>query len=356
MKSTGIPELDIIVRAANKKFGKDFSGERFKSPEPLSTGSLALDKALRIGGLPRGRITEIYGVESSGKTSLALCALANAQKRRKLLGITDKRDLICDVEHSLTSPFIEGFGIDLDQTIWLRPDKAEEALQIILDFPKSGAIDFVLFDSVDAAQNERQLARQVGEVDMGGISKDMSFAVRQISKIAPVKDTTFVFINQIRGNPSGYGSPKVTPGGNALKFYATLRIELLKGIPSKDLPDALTMKAIIRKTKIGTPYHKEVLFDLSYGQGVNPYSDVIAIAKTLGMIRLGGQACFLKLDPTQEEIRISSKGGKAGAIIELQQNEELFNQIKEACFNHDETASNTISSADTDSTEDSDVS
>lgn len=200
MAKTGIPELDALLKAASKKFGKDFSNQDWGDIVPMPTGSVRLDMALGLGGIPCGRVTEIFGWQSSGKTSLALQIMALRQQYRKLKGIV-KRDLIIDLEHSITRSFLEGFGIDMEQIIWLRPDLAEEALQLAIDLPKSGKIDIVLFDSVDAAQNNKMVSRSVGENDVGGISKDMNFALRQISKIAPQTETTYIFINQIKQNP-----------------------------------------------------------------------------------------------------------------------------------------------------------
>jgi recombination protein RecA len=208
------PQLEAIIKATSKKFGKDLSGDAFEPAEPLSSGSVLFDIATGIGGIPLHRVIEIYGFESSGKTSLCMKFLAEAQKRRRALGI-EKKDLIIDIEHSIDSHFIEAFGINLEDVIHVRPDTAEEALQVAIDYPKSGAIDFVLLDSVDGLQNERQLARNVGETDVGGISKDMSFALRQISKQAPKLETTYLFINQVRMNPGqmmGNQLANVTPG------------------------------------------------------------------------------------------------------------------------------------------------
>jgi recombination protein RecA len=198
---TGVPELDAVIQASSNKRGVDLSGIRLGSIKPFSTGSMRLDLALKIGGMPEGRVIEIFGQESTMKTSLALAALYQKQKTRLENGIYNKRDLILDIEHSMTDPFIEGFGIDLDQCIILQPGSAEEALQVSIDYAKSGAIDCILFDSVDAMQNEKQQRRSVGDADVGGISKDMAFAMRQISKFAVRYETTYIFINQIKMNP-----------------------------------------------------------------------------------------------------------------------------------------------------------
>lgn len=214
MNATGIPELDAIIKATSKKFGKDMGHQVYDDFTPLTTGSLGLDLAIGLGGIPRYGVTEIFGWESSGKTSLALSIIAQAQRERQENGIKDKRDLLIDVEHTLTPSFIKGFGIDLEQIVWRRVDSAEEALQMAIDYPKSGAIDMCLIDSVDALQTAKQMARKVGETDVGGVSKDMNFALRQISKICTEHKTTYIFINQIKQNPGQmFGSQlaKVTP-------------------------------------------------------------------------------------------------------------------------------------------------
>lgn len=197
---TGITEIDSVCKALEKKYSKKFFTETHGNIEFISTGSARLDFALG-GGIPRGRIIEIFGWESTGKTSLCLSILKQAQDDRRKKEVTNKRDLIIDMEHSLTESFVTSFGIDMSQLLWVRPDTAEEALQIAIDLGKTGKIDIVIFDSVDAAQNEKQLNRVVGEVDVGGISKDMNFALRQLSKICVNSDTTYLFVNQIKQNP-----------------------------------------------------------------------------------------------------------------------------------------------------------
>lgn len=196
---TGITEIDSVCKAIEKKYSKKFFTDSHGNIEFISTGSSRLDSALG-GGIPRARVIEIFGWESTGKTSLCLSIMQQAQLLRKKNNITDKRDLIIDMEHSLTESFVSNF-IDISQVLWVRPDTAEEALQIAIDLGKTGKIDVVVFDSVDAAQNEKQLNRVVGEVDVGGISKDMNFALRQLSKISVTSNTTYLFVNQLKQNP-----------------------------------------------------------------------------------------------------------------------------------------------------------
>lgn len=199
---TGLAALDAIVQASSNKFGKDMGGQNWGNWEPLATGSTQLDHALYIGGLPRYSIVEIMGMESSNKTSFCLSMLAREQQMRRLEGTYDDRmDIILDLERSMTTDFIEGFGVDMSRVLWIRPDTAEEALQVSLDYVKSGAIGMIILDSVDAMQNVKQQQRQVGETDVGGISKELSFAARQIAKLCKTHQTSYLFINQIRLNP-----------------------------------------------------------------------------------------------------------------------------------------------------------
>jgi recombination protein RecA len=322
------PKLAAIVKATNKKFSKDLGGANYGKVEGLPTGSLALDMAIGIGGVPRGRVIEVYGWESSGKTSLCASIIAQAQRIRRLANISDKRDLIIDVEHSLTSTFLEGIGVNLDQIVWTRPETAEEALQIAIDYPKSGDIDVVLFDSVDAAQNERQLARSIGETDMGGISKEMNRALREISKLSVNLGTTYLFINQIKQNPGVMmGNPNVTSGGNALKYYSSLRLELMQGRPSPNIPGALGMRVKIKKTKVAAPMDGDPLeLDFMYAKGFNPIFDLMSISKNMGILRFAGPTCKVKWSADGEE-EVFATGGKTGVFGALG-DEETFEKLK----------------------------
>lgn len=336
MNSSGIPELDAIMRATSKKFGKDMSSEAYPDFEPLSTGSVGLDIALGLGGIPRWAVTEIFGWEGSGKSSLAFSCVAQAQKERREKGITNKRDLVIDLEHIHTPRFITGFGIDLDQIIWKRPSTAEEGLQMAIDYPKSGAIDMVMFDSVDAAQNVKQLGRSVGETDVGGISKDMNFALRQICKIAPEHETTYIFVNQIKQNPGQMmGNPNVTPGGNALKFYSALRLEMMKGKPSPNLAKALLMRIKLVKTKIAPPLDKGPFeLDFLYGKGFHPIWDLVAAAKQKGVVRFAGPSCKVRWTIDGDEETLST-GGKSG-LAKMLEDPDMFLKLKKACYVHSE--------------------
>lgn len=333
--NTGVPEIDAILKSISKKFKKDLTSQNYGNIIGASTGSSRLDAAMGIGGVPIGHVTEIFGWEASGKTSLALSIIALAQARRRLAGITNKRDLFIDLEHSMTESFITGFGIDMAQIIWLRPDNADEALQIAIDVPKSGLIDFVLFDSVDAAQSTRQLQRNIGEADVGGVSKEMNAALRQISKIAPQTETTYLFINQIKQNPGAFmKNPNVTSGGNALKYYSMLRLELMTKKPSPNLPNAFLMRIKFAKSKVAPPgASKDAMeIDFIYGKGFDAALDLFSWAKDIGVIRSAGQKVVVQWTEDTEEEAFNLTGGKATAMQMLNEDPALFNKLKEACI------------------------
>lgn len=335
MSSSGIKELDAVMAALTKSMNKDMFGENYGDVEPLPTGSLALDLALGIGGFPRGRIIEIFGDESSGKTSLCLLAIAQAQKIRKEKGI-EKRDLLIDLEHSLTASFIKSFGIDLDQVIWKRAHTSEEAFTLALDLPKTGMIDTVLFDSVDSAMTAAQLEKSVGDTQqIGGAAKQINFAIRQIAKLAADTDTTYLFVNQIRDGMSMYGPAYVTPGGKALPFYSSLRLRMKKSKPSPDVPGAARMRIFIIKTKVASPKFDEINIDFVYAKGPDAISDLISLAKEYKIIRLASKWVQLIDDEPDKNGKPSyttfTEGGVEGTRQYLEENPEFREKLLCMC-------------------------
>lgn len=348
---TGIASLDAIIKASSQQLGTDLSGHDYGNLTPFTTGSLQLDLALKIGGLPEGRIIEVIGQESSMKTSFCLFVIGLKQKARLIrnieleaegteeaLGLIDeRRDLIIDLEHTLTRDFIEGFGIDMDQIIWIRPKSAEEALQVSIDYVKSGAIDTVLVDSVDAMQNEKQQRRKVGETDVGGISKDMSFAIRQIAKLAPEYNTTYLFINQIRMNPGVmFGSPETTPGGKSLSFYASLRLKCMRREKCPDIPNATMFRVKIIKTKLGGDYTEQVKVPFVFGRGFAQALDIEGVAKDFGLLRHSAGQSKVNWhpdDPDASEPLLPNIGkGKSFGQQALINNPWLLEKLRQLCF------------------------
>lgn len=203
-KVVGSPGIDGVINAIEKLFGKSdliTLGPNRSKIGAVSTGSLKLDLGIGIGGLPRGRIIEIYGPESSGKTSLALATAAQYEANKHTWGHQDRWVLIVDAEHSITIEQIEGFGLDPDRIVFARPDTGSEALQIMMDLVKTGEIGFAIFDSIDAVQTEAQLKKKMNEQEMGGASKVLNRFFREFVKTCLKTETTAVFMNQLKYNP-----------------------------------------------------------------------------------------------------------------------------------------------------------
>lgn len=333
---TGVGELDAILEKLSKDLGDDMSGEDYGNVTFVTSGSTKFDCAIGRGGIPTSRIIELVGETGSLKTSLSLVFMAQRQKRRKALGITNKRDLIIDLEHSLERSFIEGFGIDMSQVIWKRFATAEDALQFLLDLLKSGLIDVAVFDSVDALQNETQLRKSVGEDVVGGTSKLISKVVRELSKIVASYETTLIFINQIRLNPGQmFGSPETTPGGKSIGYYSRLRIKCL---PRKDghpdVPGACTMRLRIFKNSFGPPLEEDIELAFLYGKGFDPVYDIESHAKDLEILAhsAGKTKVKWRADAEWEPLMPDIEKGKEAGQKALRENPMLLERLRHACL------------------------
>jgi recombination protein RecA len=327
-KITGIPEVDAIARALTKKFGKSVlsMGPKIEECETVTTGSLALDCVLGVGGFPTDRIVEIYGPESAGKTSLAL------QFMREYLNNNgyDRPPVFIDLERTTGLDLIVSMGIDPDKVIFCYPDTAEEALQIAVDLGRSGAVGLIIFDSVDAAQTEKETKRQMTEMGVGDLPRIMSKSMRSLSKICVDNKVCYIFINQIRMKIGVmYGNPETTSGGNALPYYASLRLRVTSK-PSPSAPGTLDMKVRVKKNKLAPALSQAAEFQFICGKGIDPYSDLLIYAKDLGIIRYAGPSVRLAL-PTKEEITMCS-GGKVGAREFIIENQDIYNKIRRACY------------------------
>jgi recombination protein RecA len=304
-KVTGIAEVDTMLASIGNKFGKPdmFDDLDFHFQGSIPTGSAALDAALQVGGLPKGGITEILGEPSGGKTSLALCILANAQIQRAAAGDDETIDVVIDVEQTITEEFMQGFGVNTDKVLHVRPDTAEEALQIARDLPKTGKIGVVIFDSVAAAQSSKAQAKDMGEVEIGGLAKLMHDACRSISKTCAKTNTTMIFINQITYKIGVmHGNPETSPGGNALKYYSICRLKVMRMNPCPSQPDAGQMRVKIEKTKVGNPYGSDpVEFTFYYGRGPDPVSETLEMARTMGFLRHSAGQSKMRRDLLSEE-------------------------------------------------------
>lgn len=329
-KVTGNPALDAIISASAKKFGKENMvsmgpSKSISWEQMIPTGSVYLDCTLGAGGYPDNGIIEVFGPTSAGKTSMSLQLMRQYIKHRGY----DRPPVFIDLERTTSVQLIESMGIDPEKVIFVYPDTAEEALQMAKDFGSSGATGFIVFDSIDAAQTEADVQRDIGSKGVGELARILSKSLRTISKIANDKQVCYIFINQIRMNIGVmYGNPEVTSGGNALPYYSSLRLRVKSKPDTKTRSLDMTIKVV--KSKIAPGLMDTANFNFIPGKGVDPYSDLVSYAKDLGMMRFAGTAVKATF-PDQEEETIC-KGGMVGAIQYLKQNEYDFERLKQACY------------------------
>ena len=312
--------LELAISQIEKRYGKGsvmkLGGVTAPPVEAIPTGSLALDLALGVGGIPRGRITEIFGPEASGTTTLAQHVIAEAQK---VGGVA----AYIDVEHALDPPYAAKCGINIDDLLISQPDTGEEALEITEALVRSGAVEVIVVDSVAALVPRAELEGEMGDTHVGLQARLMSQALRKLAGAIGKSKTAVLFINQLREKVGiVFGNPEVTPGGRALKFYSSVRIDLRRAETIKEGTEAVgsRVKAKVVKNKVAPPF-RSAEFDIMFGHGISREGNLIDLGVELGLVKKAG-AFF-----SYGDIRLGQ--GRENAKQYLGQNLELAREIEQ---------------------------
>lgn len=317
--------IEIALKQIDKAFGKGalvrLGDKQVEKIDAISTGSLGLDMALGIGGVPKGRIIEIYGPESSGKTTLALQVVAECQRNGGIAAFID-------AEHALDVYYAKNLGVDTQNLLVSQPDNGEQALEILETLTRSGAVDLIVIDSVAALTPKAEIDGDMGDQHVGLQARLMSHALRKITGVLHKMNATLIFINQIRMKIGmmGYGSPETTTGGNALKFYASVRIDIRRIATLKQNEQNIgnRAKAKVVKNKVAPPF-REAEFDIMFGEGISKEGEIIDYGVKLDIIDKSGAWLSygdMKLGQGRENAKVFLKENTAIA-------QEITNKIRE---------------------------
>ena len=320
MKKEKDKTLDQVLADIEKQFGKGAImklGERgVKNIDVVSSGSLLLDQALGVGGFPKGRIIEIFGPESSGKTTIALHAIAEVQK-------TGGRAAFIDAEHALDPVYARKLGVDIDELLLSQPDTGEQALEIVEALVRSEAMSIIVIDSVAALVPQAEIEGEMGDSHVGLQARLMSQALRKLSGIINKTNTICIFINQLREKVGVmFGNPETTPGGRALKFYSTVRLDVRRGEQIKVSGDVLGNKTNIKvvKNKVAPPFRTAEV-EIMYGEGISKVGEIIDLASNLGIIDKSGAWFSYKGEKIGQ--------GKENVKLVLKNNPAMYKEIED---------------------------